>query len=104
MPSVDIDIQRLRELWARRDYTIAMIAENVGCSVSTVKKWAREHDFPAKSGHMRNANRKDRCTDPSPEEIAKMCAEIRRKSPKGNGSVHWEMPSYKYDNRTGVFS
>lgn len=100
----DVDVKRLRELWVSRAYTIARIAGEIGCSPATVKRLARENGFPTKTNRMYNTKCQNRWPDPTPEEIAERCAEIRRKKGDESWTGRWEVPKYSYDNRTGIFS
>ena len=100
----EVNVEWLRSMWTVRTKTIDDLAATLGVSPALVRKLAKENGFPPRIPALRKYSDKaqQRFADPTPEEIAQKCAELRAKR-SGSGGEGWTPPSYSYDHRKRVF-
>lgn len=100
----EVNVEWLRSMWTVRNKTVDDLAAALGISPTHVRRIARANNFPARIPSLRKYNAKahQRFADPTPEEIAERCAEVRAKRASSEGSG-WELPTYSYDHRRQVF-
>lgn len=100
-----VDKEKLRALW-RTERTNADIAAELGITTVQLYVAGRALKLEQRWGHVRRVYKDS--VDPTPEEIAERCAEIRAEWPAGEadrrlvGNVadpSWMIPEFSFDRR-----
>lgn len=103
--SFTFDRKKVRELWTT-ERSNADIAAELGLSLLQLYAAGRKLKLRDRSVYVNRAYEKS--ADPTPEEIAERCAEIRAEWPAGEedrrfvGSVaapKWTIPAFTFDRR-----